>query len=248
MKTQLILEKVKQVLDMAKSEIYNLNCMVGMAKTTDKYYDLAICDPPYGIGLSGYSTSPKKIFGKTVKCIGSSFTVKKWDKETPSAEYFSELLRVSKNQIIWGGNYFASKLPNSKGWIYWKKNTNGLFADGELAWTSFDIPLKEFNFTWNGLLQEDMKNKEKRIHPTQKPVALYKWLITNYAKQDDRILDTHLGSGSSRIAAYDLGFDFVGYELDKDYFDAGNKRFANHIQQPKLFDASQIEMKQTVLF
>ncbi len=93
-----------------------------------------------------------------------------------------------------------------------------------------------------------MKNKEKRIHPTQKPVALYKWLITNYAKQDDRILDTHLGSGSSRIAAYDLGFDFVGYELDKDYFDAGNKRFANHIQQPKLFDASQIEMKQTVLF
>jgi len=188
------------------------------------------------------------MFGKIVACAGSDFEIKEWDKAKPTAEYFQELRRVSMNQIIWGGNYFTSALAESKGWIYWKKNTNGLFADGELAWTSFDTPLKEFQFTWNGLLQEDMKHKEKRQHPTQKPVALYKWLLTNYAKQGQTILDTHLGSQSSRIAAWDLEFSFTGFELDLDYFTAGNERFARHIAQPKLFEPIPIIETQESLF
>jgi site-specific DNA-methyltransferase (adenine-specific) len=219
-----------------------------MRLMADNAFDLIIADPPYGIGLSGYSTQPKKIFGRTVKCSGSNFTIKQWDKEKPSIECLDEMRRVSKNQIIFGGNYFAADLPNSKGWVYWRKNTNGLFADGELAWTSFDTPLKEFNFTWNGLLQQDMKNKERRIHPTQKPAALYRWLLQNYAKPSDSILDPFVGSGSSRIAAHDLGFDFVGYELDADYYAAQEERFKRHIQQPKLFEPVKIAEKQESLF
>jgi site-specific DNA-methyltransferase (adenine-specific) len=153
------------------------------------------------------------------------------------------LCRVSRDQIIWGANHFISRIDdardaNSPCWIVWDKD-NGAndFADCELAWSSFPTAVRRFKYTWNGMLQQDMANKERRIHPTQKPVALYKWLLTNYAKEGDKILDTHLGSGSSRIAAYDLGFDFTGYELDKDYFNAQEQRFANHIAQPKLFEA-----------
>jgi site-specific DNA-methyltransferase (adenine-specific) len=231
------------------SEVYNSDSLAAMRLMPDNAFELAIVDPPYGIGLAGYSTSPKRMFGKIVKCKGSNFAIKKWDAVKPTESYFTELIRVSKNQIIWGGNYFTSCLFESKGWVYWKKNTNGKFADGELAWTSFNTPLKEFNFTWNGLLQEDMANKEVRIHPTQKPVALYAWLLQNYAKPGDRILDTHLGSGSSRIAAHILGFDFTGYELDKDYFEAQEKRFAIHTAQASLFTPEVIQtVSQVSLF
>jgi site-specific DNA-methyltransferase (adenine-specific) len=156
-----------------------------------------------------------------------------WDEKLDWKNIFIELFRISKNQIIWGGNYFTDKIPISRGWIYWDKllNKNVSFADGELAWTSFDKVLKTAKVQYSGFLGAD----KQRIHPTQKPVALYKWLLHNYAKQGDKILDTHLGSGSSRIAAYDMGFDFTAFELDKEYFDAQEKRFNQFKSQLKLF-------------
>lgn len=206
-----------------------------MAEFPDKHFDLAIVDPPYGIGLSGYSTSPKKIFGKVQDCSGSSFEVKEWDSKRPDDTYFDELKRVSKNQIIWGGNYFADLLPPSKGWIFWYKRTNGQFADGELAWSSFDIPLKCFDFVWNGLLQGDMMNKEKRIHPTQKPRKLYDWLLANYAKPGQRILDTHLGSGSSAIACHYAKCHLTACEIDESYYTAAIERIKRETAQADFF-------------
>ena len=183
------------------SEVTNEDCMEGMARYPDKYFDLAIVDPPYGIGVS------KGIWGNSNKTKVTNYGKKNWDKAIPNNDYFIEVNRVSKNQIIWGGNYFYLK-PSSC-WIVWDKLNSANFADCELAWTSFNTSVKKFTYRWNGMLQQDMKKKEERIHPTQKPVALYKWLLSNYAKQGDKILDTHLGSGSSRIAAYEMGFDFT---------------------------------------
>jgi len=235
------------------SEVTNEDCMEGMARYPDKYFDLAIVDPPYGIravqrmykGRAGY-VNPKEKYG--VK--KANHTIKDWDNQRPSAEYWDELFRVSKNQIVWGANYFTDYLPLSRGWVFWDKDVNGDFSKGELAWTSFDFALKKVLYVWDGMRQGQQVNKtpckggnwkqgnpcglEKRNHPTQKPVALYKWLLQNYAKQGDKILDTHLGSGSSRIAAYEMGFDFTAFELDKDYFEAQEKRYNNHISQLKL--------------
>jgi site-specific DNA-methyltransferase (adenine-specific) len=198
--------------------------MEGMAKYPDKYFDLAIVDPPYGIGFDNKIRESKN---------------KYWDNSIPNDNYFIELLRVSKNQIIWGANYFPFLWQNGcKGFIFWNKDVNfETYSSGELAYTSFNKPARYFYYAWNGLADgiKGRNKKEKTIHPTQKPIKLYKWLLTNYAKQGDKILDTHLGSGSSRIAAYDMGFDFVGYELDKDYFDAQEKRFNDFKQQLKLF-------------
>ena len=158
------------------------------------------------------------------------------DQRPPDAEYFSEIKRVSKNQIIWGGNYFLDYLGSTECMVCWDKGRTDLaFADGEIAWTSFKKPVRIFRFKWNGMLQEDMKNKECRIHPTQKPVRLYQWLLERFAKEGDRILDTHLGSGSSRIAAYELNYDFVGYEIDKVYFEEQERRFLQHTAQMNLF-------------
>ena len=217
-----------------KLSLYHADCMDIMRQFPDKHFDLAIVDPPYGIGLAGYSTSPKKIFGKSVPCKGSFFVKKKWDSERPAPAFFEELRRISGHQIIWGGNYFADLLPASKGWIVWNKHTNGQFADGELAYSSFDMPLRIFDFVWNGLLQEDMKNKEQRIHPTQKPVALYRWLLAKYAQPGQRILDTHLGSGSHAIAAHYAGMEFTGIELDADYFKAACERIERETSQMTL--------------
>ena len=158
------------------------------------------------------------------------------DQVPPDAEYFSELKRVSRNQIIWGGNYFLDHLGSTSCMICWDKGRTDLaFADGEFAWTSFRSPARIFRFKWNGMLQQDMKNKEERIHPTQKPVRLYQWVLEHFAKEGDKILDTHLGSGSSRIAAYELGYDFVGYEIDKVFFEEQEERFAKHTAQMSLF-------------
>ena len=223
------------------SEVTNEDCMEGMARYPDKYFDLAIVDPPYGIDINKHRIRDKNIYNTGFNRYGSSISNKKdygnkdWDKNIPEINYFNELIRISKNQIIWGGNYFAFILPQSFGWIFWDKDTFGSdFADGEIAWTSFKKPVRKVFWRWNGLLQQDMKNKEERIHPTQKPVALYKWLLSNYAKKGDKILDTHLGSGSSRIAAYEMGFDFTAFELDAEYFEAQEKRYKNHIAQLKL--------------
>lgn len=203
-----------------KSEAFNQDCMIAMAAMPDKAFDLAIVDPPYGYdGIFRGSESFANDY-------------KQYENEIPSAEYFTQLFRVSVNQIIWGGNYFT--LPPSRGFIVWDKiKFASNYSQAEFAWTSFDAVARMFRFCSNGgFVTAEI---DEKIHPTQKPVALYKWLLTNYAKPGQTILDTHLGSGSSRIAAFDLGFDFTGYELDPDYFAAQEERFARHCQQPKLF-------------
>ncbi|MGL4598528.1 MAG: DNA methyltransferase [Bacteroidia bacterium] len=214
--------------------ITNEDNMVMMSRYPDKHFDLAIVDPPYGIGVSKTLTGPQRKSGNGV-AMKSAFTVKDWDNEIPSSAYFKELFRVSKNQIIWGGNYFVEHLPNSQGWVIWdKENGTTNFADGELAFTSFDRATRIVRFMWNGMLQGDMKNKEVRIHPTQKPVELYRWLLDRYAKEGDFILDTHLGSGSIGIAWHAMGFDLTACELDPEYYAAAMKRIDDNTKQFKL--------------
>ena len=200
---------------------------------------MAIVDPPYGINYDG-NTTVKSKGGKADTFSNKQHHDKKgWDTDRPTDEYFAELQRVSKNQIIWGGNYFADLLPAKKGWIFWDKkitnanNTN--FSDGELAWTSFDCILRRFTYDWIGFGYLNNPQKEKKIHPTQKPIQLYSWILNTYAKPNDLILDTHLGSGSSRIAAYKGGFNFVGFEIDCDYYNAQEKRFNDFKSQLRLF-------------
>ena len=212
-------------------DLHNIDCLKAMRGMEDNAFDLAIVDPPYGIDAAERFSGEKRKSGKGC-ALKTAFTVKSWDKEIPTKEYFIELFRVSKNQIIWGANYMTHYIPPSMGWIVWDKdNGTTKFSDCELAFSSFDKALRKFTFTWNGMLQGDMKNKEKRIHPTQKPVALYKWLLTNYAKEGDKILDTHLGSGSIAIACHDLGYDLTGYELDEEYFSAAKQRLKKHTSQ-----------------
>lgn len=217
------------------NQAYCMDCMEGMKQFPDQYFDLAVVDPPYGIGASIYSRGGKK--GGNAKCKSKEYGIKYWDIEAPPENYFFELKRVSKDQIIFGANHYISRMPfDSSCWIVWdKQNGNNSYADCELAWTSFKSAVRKFTFRWHGMLQGNMKNKEYRIHPTQKPVALYAWIFKNYAKPGYKILDTHLGSGSSRIAAYDAGLDFIGFEIDKEYFDKQEERFATHSAQTSLF-------------
>jgi len=211
---------------MNKTSLLNMDCMEYMANCKDDFFALAVCDPPYGIGEDG-----AKNHSRNNKAEATKYTSKKWDLKPPSADYFSELFRVSKNQIIWGANYMSEFLPPSMGWVFWDKQASGDFSDGELAFTSFNRALRKFTFAWMGMRQGNMKNKEKRIHPTQKPVALYKWLLNNYAEKGQKIIDTHLGSGSSAIAAHYFGCDFTGIEIDKDYFEAAQERFRESTRQ-----------------
>lgn len=229
------------------NRLYNMDCMEGMAQFQDGYFDLAIVDTPYGIGEDGKSNhSRNKAFGS--KSFGEKnsqkriiqakkYDIKSWDHSPPDVSYFVELQRVSKNQIIWGANHFISRIPNdSPCWIVWDKDNSGDFADCELAYTSFRTAVRKFKWRWNGMLQEKMgADKEERIHPTQKPVPLYKWLLSKYAKQGDRILDTHAGSCSSLIACMDMGFDYIGFEIDVDYYHAATKRIEQYKSQLKLF-------------
>ena len=224
------------------SEVYLMDCVAGMKEYPDKFFDLAICDPPYGLGASSNAFLRKgKQTGKSLCKSGIRYEAKSWDNQTPQTEYFLELFRVSRNQIVWGANHFISRMPyDSSCWIVWDKdNGENLYADCELAWTSFDKAVRKYRFKWHGMLQENMKAKEQRMHPTQKPVRLYEWLLKNYASKGDKILDTHLGSGSSRIAAQKMGFDFYGFEIDPDYFSASEKRFKEAISMP-LFDVVSI--------
>jgi site-specific DNA-methyltransferase (adenine-specific) len=214
------------------SIVFNEDCVQGLKRFADNYFDLAIVDPPYGIDINNQSQGKG---GGVARKI--DYTKKDWDKSAPEAIYFNELRRVSKNQIIWGANHFISRLPiDSSCWIVWDKDNGETdFADCELAWTSFKTAVRRFKWTWAGMRQQNMKNKEERIHPTQKPIALYKWLLMNYAKEGDLILDTHLGSGSSRVAAYDLKYNFIGFEIDKEYYEKQEKRFKNFTAQQRLF-------------
>lgn len=223
---------VAQQTNTPTSTIFLQNCVEGMKQYPNKYFDLAIVDPPYGIGEDGKKNHTRGTLAKP-----TLYTPKQWDKAPPKKAYFDELFRVSKNQIIFGANHFIAKMPkNSPSWIVWdKENGSNDFADCELAWTSFKTAVRMFHFKWAGMLQGDMKNKETRIHPTQKPIRLYDWLLTNYAKPNDLILDTHLGSGSSRIAAYKNGHNFIGFELDEEYYAAQEKRFQRFIAQQRLW-------------
>ena len=214
---------------------YNMDCIEGMKQFPDKYFDLAIVDPVYGgVTQGGYMQG--KGGENAAKRI--DYHLGLWSQKKTGSDYFKELLRVSKNQIVWGGNYFCSNLPESQGWIVWdKQHTEGLsFADAELAWTSFDKATKIFRFRWSGMLQGDMKNKETRIHPTQKPVRLYEWILSNYAKPDDIILDTHVGSASSLIACHNTKHKFVGFELDPIYFEQAKERLEAEMAQTNIFD------------
>ena len=218
-------------------ELLNIDCMDYMATLPDKAFDLACVDPPYGsLNIQGGYTSGNG----GGKGVANQLDYNKflWSCKAPDLEYFEQLMRVSNNQIIWGANHFISKMPfDSSCWLIWdKKNQNTGFADCELAWASFKKAARKFDYMWNGMLQGDMKNKEIRIHPTQKPIKLYQWILQNYAKPGQRILDTHLGSGSSAIAAHYFGVDFVGCELDEDYFNAAKKRFQMATAQTTLFD------------
>lgn len=204
-----------QIETFGKISLCNADCMDVMREMPDNAFDLAIVDPPYGINASEMTmgSGKNKAFKKG----------KGWDSKPPDDDYFRELMRVSKNQIIWGGNYFR-QLPPSKSWIVWDKGIDGetSFADGELAWTSFDRVLRIAKIRYKGFLGAD--KDFKRIHPTQKPVNLYGWLLNNYAEKGMRILDTHLGSGSICIAAHDMGFEMLGIELDPDYYVAARER------------------------
>jgi len=206
-------------------ELTNEDNMELMARYEDNHFDLAIVDPPYGINASEMTMGS----GKNKKYNKG----KKWDNETPSKEYFNELQRVSKNQIIWGGNYFADKLKPSRCYVFWDKGiyADCDFADGELAWTNFDKVLRIAKIRYKGFLGAD----KIRIHPTQKPIKLYEWLLMNYAKEGNKILDTHLGSGSIAIACHNLGYDLTACELDKEYYDAAIKRINEHKQQIRMF-------------
>ena len=208
----------------------NITCednMQLMARYPDKYFDLAIVDPPYGINAEqGTNRKSRKQFKD--KKYG-------WDSTAPKIDYFNELIRVSKNQIIWGANHFIENIPNAntKHWLIWdKKNPDRCFADAELAWGSQIDNVRIINLK---RVQELNKDDNGKIHPTQKPVALYKWILDKYAKEGDKILDTHLGSGSIAIACYDYGFELTACELDKDYFDKAMQRIKNHVSQQKLF-------------
>jgi site-specific DNA-methyltransferase (adenine-specific) len=218
---------------MPKSEVFNLDCMKGMAAMPDKAFDLAIVDVPYGLGEDGGRFRDRKGGGHRV------LEKKNWDTAAPSESYFGELFRVSINQIIWGANHLISRFPiDSAGWIFWDKLMGGDFSDGELAWSSFDRPLRKFTFC----------NKYAgKIHPTEKPPELYKWLLQNYAKDGDTILDSHMGSQSSRIASWDLGFDYTGFEIDEDYYKAGCERFERHKVQGKLFTPEMAQVTQGTL-
>jgi site-specific DNA-methyltransferase (adenine-specific) len=207
------------------SRVYQMDCIKAMKQYPDEYFDLAVVDPPYGIGANKMQlgNGKKKIYRGEAD----------WDNAIPTAEYWEQLFRVSKNQIVWGGNYMTEYLKPTSAWLFWDKGTGeNDFADGELAWTSYNGALRKITKSWVGA---NAKDGLERIHPTQKPIYLYDWIFNRFAEEGNLILDTHLGSGSSRIAAHKAGLDFTGFELDAEYFDASVKRFKEYKLQLKLF-------------
>ena len=214
---------------------YNMDCLEGMKQFPDKYFDLAIVDPVYGgVTKGGYMTHNKgQWLGGKSKAREKGYHDAVWKQEKTGPEYFEELFRVSKNQIVWGGNYFTNCLPESQCWVVWdKEKPDGItFADVELAWTSFNEAAKIFRYKWNGFMQGDMKNKEFRINPCQKPVRLYEKLLWWFAKSGDKILDTHVGSASSLVACQKMGYQYVGFEIDETYYNDAKKRLDDESAQ-----------------
>lgn len=212
-----------------------MNTENGLPTYPDRYFDLAIIDPPYGIGEDGRKNhtrgGPTRFGGKFIPAADYRAN-SRYDNHPPSKEYFKELFRVSRNQILFGANHYINLIPfPSPCWIVCdKENVGSDFADCELVWTSFKSAVRKTRFKWNGMLQADMKNKEIRIHPNHKPKALYAWILNTYAKPGDKILDTHVGSASSLIACESMGFDYVGFEIDPDYYAAAKNRMSKGIQ------------------
>ena len=213
-----------------KNKIIHADCIDILKELPDKCIDLILTDPPYGINVA---KSGKVGGGKC--CKVTDYGAKEWDSEIPHKEIFYEMKRVSKNQIIFGGNYFVEFLENSPCWIVWDKLNTGNFADCELAWTSFKSAVRKYEFRWNGMLQQNMKNKEKRIHPTQKPTDLFGMILRDYSKEGDLILDPFSGSGTTARACHNLKRNFICIEKDKEYFEASVKMLEDHKRQGTLF-------------
>lgn len=237
----------------ATSETYNCDCLQYMRTLPDNAFALCIADPPYGIAADArLQNRAGKRHGNASAVSRDYGTAASWDLQAPAQEVFDEIFRVSRHQVIFGANHFISRMPyDASCWLVWDKdNGNNGYADCELAWTSFPSAVRKYRYTWHGMIQEDMKNKEQRIHPTQKPIALYRWIIATYLPKigGGKIFDPFLGSGSSRLAAYSLGYDFCGCELDKRYFEMQQERFEREclniitledgrkLKQPTLFD------------
>ena len=212
------------------NKIIHADCMDILKQLPDKCIDLVLTDPPYGIGKA-----KEKNKGSSNLCRATEYELKEWDNEIPKKEIFDEIFRVSKNQIIFGGNYFISFLYNSPCWLVWDKNNTGDFADCELAWTSFKSAVRKYKWTWNGMLQEDMKNKDIRIHPTQKPLKLFEMILRDYSNENDLILDCFSGSGTTAIACHNLKRRFICIEKDYDYWKASVERLENAQAQLRLF-------------
>jgi len=205
-----------------KNQVIQTDCMEGMKLLPDKCIDLVLTDPPYGIGeAAGKNKRRSKL------AIAKDYGDSDWDDEPIGADKIAELMRVGKNQVIFGGNYF--ELPPSPCWIVWDKNNSGDFADCELAWTSFKSAVRKFKWTWNGMIQENMNQKEIRHHPTQKPVDLMRWILENYSKEGDLICDPFMGSWTTARACKDLGRDFIGFELSEDYCKVGEERLRQEV-------------------
>ena len=225
-KTERDLGQIERVVGLPMNTFANIDCMEALKVCPNNYFDLAIVDPPYGIGRDGQTET----FTKLAKHKRKHFAHKKWDNSPPDEIYFKELMRESKNQVIWGGNYFTKHLPAKMGWIFWDKGQDLTMSDGELAFTSFDKALRRMRINRGQLMVEG-----GTIHPTQKPVLLYRWILEKYAKEGDKILDTHVGSGSSLVACKELGFDYYGTEIDKEYYDNANKRLERAYRKYELF-------------
>ncbi len=225
------------------NQAFNCDCLEFMNQLPDKCIDLVLTDPPYGIGEDGKKNQSRGSAANSSKWKGSKNTTgagvpstifkdKKWDNEIPKKEIFKEMFRISKNQIIWGGNYFIEHLNNTSSFIVWDK-VNGTtdFADCELAWTSHKKAVRQFKYQWNGMLQGNMKNKEKRIHPTQKPKNLFVWCLKNYLKDGNIIFDPFLGSFTTAVACNEMGLNWIGCEKDPDYFKSGYDRYTKETKQ-----------------
>lgn len=226
-----------------KGYFFNADCLDGMKEFPDKFFELSIVDPPYGIGVMSMNYTKSgavRTHGHAAATRRDYRKQAEWDIK-PNKEYFDELFRVSRQQIIWGGNYLTDYLPPSKSFVVWDKRCNDAmvndFSDCEYAWCSNGMGVaRVFRYVWNGMIQGDMKNKEDRWHPTQKPVALYKWLLSRYAKPGDKILDTHVGSASSLIACHETGHKFVGFEIDPEYYEKAKRRLDAEMAQTTIFD------------
>lgn len=213
------------------NKIYNEDCLDTMSRMSDNSVDLILTDPPYGINIAKTGT-----VGASNLARVTQFKKSDWDSQTPDKKIFKEMIRISKNQVIFGGNYFVEYLKNSSCWLVWNKdNGKNNFADCELAWTSFNSAIRIFNFRWQGMLQQNMKEKERRYHPTQKPIQLFSWILNNYSKSTDIIYDPFGGSGTTGVASIKLGRQWIISEIDKDYCDIANKRTKEEMSQGRLF-------------